>query len=333
MPLRVAILSLVVLGTPVAGVCQVPSRTPPFLELQVLVRKCVIGSSGSFLILTKGDQNRVYEYLRNGEISARFETGDLTSVQIAANKDMLLDNTGRLHILVSIVPPENETTRESAILRLEGVGGSPQLVRLDRSIQCGRFGIDGKGDYYLLGVDTEVDRDFLRTGSTTQKVYLVHKFSADGKYVSSSIEVKDESLTSLDTYEGDVVDPILERNQFCVTSDGAIYFLRINKPQGAEPKEWVRILYTVDPRGHVKIVSPGPPGPDGWYIYSLQGDSSGVLLEWFNRNSPTWRALTNLDGDPVWSGLLPGRVVALTEKEIITEALGQGVDMLFISPR
>jgi hypothetical protein len=304
-------------------------RIPPaaVFELPASSKRVILTEEGEYFVLGS-HSNAIRKYSGKGTISwSREFTQEVGITQLV---DFVIDIAGRLHVLAWVLTDADGRGSESAILRFEN-DGPPDLVRLSKSIQSWRFDMDELGNYYLLGVETAIHTDFMERGSCDGPVQLVHKFSPAGEWSLSLFQVPTPGTWT--DYDTGVIEPLLERNHFCVSRNGEVRFLMVNKPPGSEAWEWTRTLFASGRVGEVQILNVPAPS-DTSFVYSIQKYGSDVLIEWVDRQHPLRRILTNLEGDPIWeSESVFGRVVAVGSKEVLTEALGSKTYHLFVQCR
>jgi hypothetical protein len=303
---------------PSSGIPSSPARLPAAsIDLPAYSLRVVIGEGGSYFVLPVREDH-IYIYSRKGLVSSIPIPRLVGHVQVKTVSDFAVDSKGEFHVLASVVFPRADQTRpEAAILRFDRFHGRVEVISLRKPLQAWRFDLDGDGNYYLLGIEDDVYWSFLNRGSHEGGISLVHKFASDGSLLSSFLEVPSPASRSI--FESDILDPLMERNQFRVTVEGEAALLLIRKPPEAEPWEWTRTLYVCDGDGRTDVRDPVPPSERS-FMYSLQKAGSLLVVEWADRALSSRRVLTHLDGGIVWrSDSLAGRIVAIGDFEVLIE--------------
>lgn len=179
--LSLGLLGVIAASAQVSQVSELMDHPGTFAKVKI---------AGDDLFFLPSDQsNEIQQRSLKGILRSSYHTGSVEGLQVRATLDFALDSAGKLHALLIAKGPSQK--RPHTIIRKFENQQSHNDVNLAIPMQARHLDIDGQGNYYLLGVENEAYFGANQSKQTVQTstINLIHKFSPDGKLLSSFFPV------------------------------------------------------------------------------------------------------------------------------------------------
>ncbi len=297
------------------------------------LQRVALGAGDDYFTLEKGAAVIERRAVSDGRVVARYDTGSMEGFETASTLDFDVDRSDRVHALLYWVGP-GPRDRTCAVRRFD----DPETfehVFFEKRVDGNRLSLDGDGNYYVLGVESELLEEAERAlyfGRPLPEatMHLVHKFGPGGKWLGSfaprPFPVEAEALRAFESYFPSMSDLV-------ATRDGEAYLLfrtppRLDEARLLSPLEVDEQLFRIFEGGSLGSVPAPAPAPFSSIRRLLRGDDDGLALEWtvFESAPPrasamphvTRRVLSLLvDGREIDSFPVSGQVMDLRDDRVV----------------
>ena len=269
-----------------------------------------IGSASIFEYSLTNDATQYFNISANGIVPLM---GDVS--------DFIVDSKGNLHILAFLMP-----MKESGIIRYNRTTAQYSCLYLNKPIYAYHLDLDSRGNYYLLGFEPGLERSWANGQSVPEMTNIVHKYSPDGRYITSFLPV--HTPASEDEFT-DLFSLINDRNNFAVLPNGDVYFYQ-HEMLADPPWNAKGMIHIIDGQNYSSTLVE-PIVPENCYLRGIHKYQGQIAYDWAKLGDVLSKFLTLEDGTNIIPLPKSGQVYALNDDIIAMQIIDREANNIYIS--
>lgn len=211
---------LLVLGLPTA--ISVSAQVSQVFELMYLPGSSAkVEIAGDDWFVLPKHSKEVQQRSLTGDLKASYHAGSIAGLEVVHALDFTFDREGRMHAL--LWARDQSQRRSYAIIRKFENPQSYTHINLPIPIHAWQLDIDGKGNYYLFGVENEAFYGASRSRQTVKAstINLIYKFSPNGAFLSSFFQTPTpQTIEEIRSLAGSIYE-----SDLAVLPDGEVFVL------------------------------------------------------------------------------------------------------------
>jgi hypothetical protein len=286
------------------------------------IKKATFSNDGLVYILAKRETSiRVHSADGSPRQSLIIDPTNSLKLQGGEPQDFIVDANGDIYCLTFCPELPNH---QSGIVRINKMGSESTIISLSKPLDAFQMNRDLAGNFYLLGFERSINKSMAQNEDLPSTVYIVHKFSPNGKYLGSLLPIKGTSVDDM------LYNAMRIPSSFVVLPNGEVWFFELRVDFTIPPWQNLWAVHRVDTKGFAARVD--PTSPANYFLMGIHEYNGDVAFEWVNMKSSLLRLLTRIDGTRI-GAVEGGAIKAISKDRAVCSRLGEGgVFQLIMAP-